>query len=404
MAITTYKPQVNKPVQPMAADMPKMPPKPMGMGSPTQNAFVGGKPPTGQPLGGVKPQDLASVMARRQQQAGMPPLPPSVDGVSNPTGYAGQAYKVRQQLEQQAVERQRNGGAEPVDGNKPLPPNVGPGGENPATTPKTAEQLLAEMKARATTAANTGYETGLSALEEQRKAEEAKYARELTGNLETMNKNVTDNALSTGSLWSSKVLDKSQRGEADLRAANTTAMSELGRVLMAEKGKLATNRDNSIADASTKYDMSTIEALNRADDKKYQEARDLIQDEQWNKTFGLQMTEAQNKQTQQALDNAWNKVNTIGKVDAETAKILGIPEGTPTYEAYKWQTAFDYGKTQDALNRKGSGGTYTPTAPPTDPLPTVPPTGTKANGDYLNKLIKDYQAATKRTKNIPIPD
>ena len=50
------------------------------------------------------------------------------------------------------------------------------------------------------------------------------------------------------------------------------------------------------------------------------------------------------EKNQRAIENAMNKVNLMGKVDAETSKILGLPVGTPSWQANAWQKEFDLKK------------------------------------------------------------
>ena len=72
------------------------------------------------------------------------------------------------------------------------------------------------------------------------------------------------------------------------------------------------------------------------------------------------------KQTEQQLENAWTRAKTLGYVDNQASQILGIPVGTPTFQAQdayedrklklqlaQQQLQLDYAR----LNKAGSGGT-----------------------------------------------
>jgi hypothetical protein len=62
----------------------------------------------------------------------------------------------------------------------------------------------------------------------------------------------------------------------------------------------------------------------------------------------LEARQLAEQQQQRAIDNAMNKVNLMGVVDAESSRILGLPVGTPSWQANAWKQEFDRA-------RRGSG-------------------------------------------------
>lgn len=69
---------------------------------------------------------------------------------------------------------------------------------------------------------------------------------------------------------------------------------------------------------------------------------------------GQQTLEAQqlaSQQQQQQVDNAMNRVNLMGSVDAAASAILGLPVGTPSWQANQWKQEFDFAK-----KKAGGGG------------------------------------------------
>lgn len=104
-------------------------------------------------------------------------------------------------------------------------------------------------------------------------------------------------------------------------------------------------------DRANRLAGAEADAMINAENTAYSRYRDSVGDSQWAAGYKLQTesladSKAQQKwsngmaekqassvETQNAIANAWQKVNSTGVVDAETAKILGIPEGTSTLEA-----------------------------------------------------------------------
>jgi hypothetical protein len=73
----------------------------------------------------------------------------------------------------------------------------------------------------------------------------------------------------------------------------------------------------------------------------------------------LQAQQLEQQQQQQQVDNAMNRVNLMGYVDEQTAAILGLPVGTPSWQANAWKQEFDLQKKQAASRGSGSSGGIT---------------------------------------------
>lgn len=62
----------------------------------------------------------------------------------------------------------------------------------------------------------------------------------------------------------------------------------------------------------------------------YQQGRDEIADQQWNKTHDLDWWEAMNQKQQQEISNTFTRWSVLGEADEEVSRILGVPVGTKT--------------------------------------------------------------------------
>jgi hypothetical protein len=170
-----------------------------------------------------------------------------------------------------------------------------------------------------------------------------------------------------------------------------------------ERDQVADTRYTDERDYSRGRD--TIADERYTDERDYNRGRDLVADDQFKQGIDLQKMQIQDQQDQRAIDNAWNRVNTLGYVDDAASKVLGIKVGTKTEDARRWQLQYDDSKRGGGGGGGGGGSKPTPIPSPS-PAPAATPDFTnyyKNQGAiYAKKQIDPYDTYTPApTKTTP---
>lgn len=141
---------------------------------------------------------------------------------------------------------------------------------------------------------------------------------------ETQVKSETENEINALEMQKNNVINDAYKKIADLTAQGETDKAKLLYDVTQQKISALIAEQNRVE--STEYQHSQ-------DDRNFEIAKAGLTGKFGDGTKTLAGVQAEEQNNQVNIDNAWKKVNSLGYVDAESAMILGVPEGTTSLDA-----------------------------------------------------------------------